>query len=85
MKNPMPLKGDHVINLRLSWELKSRIHRVAENEHRSVSEVCRVLLLTALPIFEGIEQARERALTLWQETRASGERLIEETSAVRES
>ncbi len=82
MNTSMPLKGDHVINVRISYELKSRIQAVAENEHRSIAEVCRVLLLTALPIFEGLDKARAGALRLWQEPSSPGRPLLDETTGL---
>jgi len=50
MAEKINLKGEHVINLRISWDLKSRLLELAKIEHRSLSDICRILLLTGLPI-----------------------------------
>jgi len=74
------LKGDHVINLRISWDLKSRLLEIAGREHRSLSDICRILLLTGLPILEGMDHARTRAIDFWHRDKRDDEVILEETT-----
>ncbi len=79
MTEQIPLKGDHVINLRISWELKSRLLKIAGRDHRSLSEICRILLLTGLPILEGLDHARDRAINFWTTDQQKDDVVVEET------
>lgn len=79
MSEEISLKGDHVINLRISWDLKSRLQHLAEREHRSLSDICRVLILTGLPILEGLDRAHARAVEFRHADRSDKMILVEET------
>ncbi len=79
MSDHIPLKGDHVVNLRISWELKSRLQELAERERRSLSDICRILLMTGLPILEGVDRARSNALADWPSGNFRGQILAEES------
>lgn len=79
MSEKIRLKGDHVINLRISWELKSRLLTIAERDHRSLSDICRILLLTGLPILEGLDRARNRAIGFWTADPREDGVVLEET------
>jgi hypothetical protein len=79
MSEKIHLKGDHVINLRISWELKSRLLTIAERDHRSLSDICRILLLTGLPILEGLDRARDRAIGFWTTDPREDGVVLEET------
>ena len=81
MSEKIRLKGDHVINLRISWELKSRLLELAQKEHRSLSDICRILLLTGLPIIEGMDRAHSRAVGFWSQDKQDDSVILEETSA----
>lgn len=81
MSEEISLKGEHVINLRISWALKSRLLVIAQREHRSLSDVCRILLLTGLPILEGVDRARRQAVDFSCRDRSTDTVLIEETAA----
>ena len=79
MTEDIRLKGDHVINLRISWDLKSRLLELAKAEHRSLSDICRILLLTGLPILEGMDRAQSRAMGFRDANRRGDTVLLEET------
>jgi len=78
MPEDIRLKGEHVINLHISWELKSRLQELAEREHRSLSDICRVLLLTGLPILEGLDRAHAQAIEFRRADRHDDATLLEE-------
>ena len=80
MTEDIRLKGDHVINLRISWDLKSRLLELARTEHRSLSDICRILLLTGLPIMEGMDRARDRAMGFRHADHRGDTVMLEETS-----
>ncbi len=80
MSDRIQLKGDHVINLRISWDLKSRLLEIAGKEHRSLSDICRILLLTGLPILEGMDHARTRAIDYWRQDKRDDSVILEETA-----
>lgn len=79
MSERIRLKGEHVINLRISWELKSRLLAIAERDHRSLSDICRILLLTGLPILEGLDRARNQAIGFWTADPREDSVVLEET------
>jgi hypothetical protein len=79
MSEQIHLKGDHVVNLRISWELKSRLMEMAKTENRSLSDICRILLLTGLPILEGMDRAHARAVGFRLADRRDDVVLLEET------
>jgi hypothetical protein len=79
MAEHINLKGDHVVNLRISWDLKSRLVALAQAEHRSLSDICRILLLTGLPILEGMDRAYTRAIGFRLADRRDDTVVLEET------
>jgi len=79
MAEKIHLKGEHVVNLRISWDLKSRLMELAKIEHRSLADMCRILLLTGLPILEGMDRAYTRAIGFRQADRREDTVVLEET------
>ncbi|SYZ72718.1 hypothetical protein TRIP_C20833 [Candidatus Zixiibacteriota bacterium] len=53
------IRGEHVINLRLSYEFKERIRRLADRYDRTTSDMMRTLLKIGIPVMEGISEAEE--------------------------
>ena len=79
MAEKINLKGEHVVNLRISWALKSRLMELAKMQHRSLSDICRILLLTGLPILEGMDRAYTWAIDFRRSDRREGTIMLEET------
>lgn len=56
------LRGEHCINVFLSYELKERIHQIAERYDRTMADIVRTLLKVGIPVLEGLSEAEESLL-----------------------
>lgn len=52
-------KGDHCLNLYVSWELKERIRELAKRFDRPIADIARSVLKIGIPLFEGLSEAEE--------------------------
>jgi predicted DNA-binding protein len=52
-------KGDHCLNLYVSWELKERIRELAKQFDRPIADIARSVLKIGIPLFEGLSEAEE--------------------------
>ena len=52
-------RGEHCINVYVSYELKSQLKKLAEKYDRTVSDMIRALLRIGIPMMEGLSQAEE--------------------------
>ncbi len=52
-------RGEHIINIRLSYEFKERLQKLAEKYDRTVADMVRALLKIGIPVMEGISEADE--------------------------
>ncbi|MCH9031496.1 MAG: hypothetical protein IIB00_04470 [candidate division Zixibacteria bacterium] len=51
------LKGEHCINVFVSYELKSRLRELAEKYDRTIADMVRALLRIGIPVMEGISES----------------------------
>jgi len=56
------LRGEHSINIFVSYELKSRISMLAEKYDRTIADIVRMLVRLGIPIMEGFSQAEEEIM-----------------------
>lgn len=61
-KNITKLRGEHYLNVFVSYQLKARIKRLAEKYDRSVADMVRALIKIGIPVMEGITEAEEKLL-----------------------
>jgi predicted DNA-binding protein len=55
-------KGDHCLNLYVSWELKERIRELAKRFDRPIADIARSVLKVGIPLFEGLTEAEETVI-----------------------
>ena len=53
------LRGDHCLNVFISYELKSRLSDLADKYDRTTADMVRAILKIGIPMMEGISQAEE--------------------------
>ncbi|HSG99133.1 MAG TPA: hypothetical protein VLB27_03730 [candidate division Zixibacteria bacterium] len=51
------LRGEHCLNVFVSYELKERLQRLAATYDRTVADMVRALLKVGIPVMEGISEA----------------------------
>jgi len=56
------LRGDHCLNIFVSYELKKRIVELADRYDRTMADMVRALIRVGLPVMEGISKAEEEML-----------------------
>ena len=56
------LRGEHNLNIFVSYQLKERIMKLAEKYDRTMSDMVRTLIKVGIPVMEGLTQAEERML-----------------------
>ena len=56
------LKGEHCINIFISFELKEKISQLAKRYDRTMADVVRTLIKIGIPILESLTEAEERML-----------------------
>ena len=56
------LRGDHCLNIFVSYELKKRVVDLAERYDRTMADMVRALIRVGLPVMEGISKAEEEML-----------------------
>jgi len=57
------LRGDHCLNIFVSYELKKRIVDLADRYDRTMADMVRALIKVGLPVMEGISKAEEEMLS----------------------
>jgi len=60
--SPAKLKGEHCINIFISYELKDKISQLAKRYERTMADVTRTLIKIGIPILESLTEAEERML-----------------------
>lgn len=60
--SPAKLKGEHCINIFISYELKDKISQMAKRYERTVADVTRTLIKIGIPMLESLTEAEERML-----------------------
>ena len=56
------LRGDHCLNVFVSYQLKKRIVKLAEKYDRTMADMVRTLIKVGIPVMEGLTEAEERML-----------------------
>jgi predicted DNA-binding protein len=59
-KNPAKIRGEHCLNVFVSYELKERLKRLAEKYDRTTADMVRAVLKIGIPVMEGISKAEEQ-------------------------
>ncbi len=58
-KESRKVRGEHCLNIFVSYELKSRLKALAEKYDRTTSDMVRAVLRIGIPMMEGLSQAEE--------------------------
>ncbi len=53
------LRGEHCLNVFVSYELKSRLTELAQKYDRTTADIVRAVLKIGIPMMEGINRAEE--------------------------
>jgi len=53
-------RGEHCLNVFVSFELKEQLKKLAERYDRTVADMVRSVLLIGIPVMEGISEAEEK-------------------------
>jgi predicted DNA-binding protein len=61
-KNITKLRGEHCLNIFVSYELKERIMSLAEKYDRTMADMVRTLIKVGMPVMEGLTEAEEKIL-----------------------
>lgn len=56
------LRGEHCLNVFVSYQLKQRIMKLAEKYDRTMADMVRTLIRVGIPVMEGLTEAEERIL-----------------------
>jgi predicted DNA-binding protein len=56
------LRGEHCLNVFVSYQLKQRIMKLAEKYDRTMADMVRTLIKIGIPVMEGVTEAEERML-----------------------
>jgi predicted DNA-binding protein len=56
------LRGEHCLNIFVSFEIKQRITELATRYDRTMADIVRSLIRVGLPVMEGLSQAEEEML-----------------------
>ena len=61
-KKTRKLRGDHCLNIFVSYELKDKLIGLAKRYDRTTADMVRALLNIGIPIMEGISEAEEKMI-----------------------
>ena len=56
------LRGEHCLHIRMSYQLKEKIIRLAEKYDHTIADMVRTLIKVGIPLMEGLTEAEERML-----------------------
>jgi predicted DNA-binding protein len=56
------LRGEHCLNIFVSYQLKQKIMELAEKYDRTMADMVRTLIRVGIPVMEGLTEAEERLL-----------------------
>jgi len=59
MESLKKLRGEHCLNIFVSYELKQRLGELARKYDRTTADMVRAVLKVGIPMMEGISQAEE--------------------------
>ncbi|MFQ6031688.1 MAG: hypothetical protein ACE5K2_02105 [Candidatus Zixiibacteriota bacterium] len=60
--NITKLRGEHCLNIFVSYQLKERIMKLAEKYDRTMADMVRALIKIGIPVIEGLTEAEEKIL-----------------------
>lgn len=58
-KQTTRIRGEHCLNVFISYELKNNLQQLADKYDRTVSDIVRAVLRIGIPMMEGLSQAEE--------------------------
>jgi predicted DNA-binding protein len=61
-KSIKKVRGEHCINIFISYQLKERIQKLAQKYDRTMADIVRTLIRVGIPVMEGITEAEQRLL-----------------------
>lgn len=61
-KSIKKIRGEHCINIFISYQLKERIQKLAQRYDRTMADIVRTLIKVGIPVMEGITEAQEKLL-----------------------
>ena len=53
------IRGEHCLNIFVSYELKSKLKELAKKYDRTTADIVRAVLKIGIPMMEGLSQAEE--------------------------
>jgi len=56
---PVRTRGEHCLNVFVSYELKSKLKELAQKYDRTTSDMVRAVLRIGIPMMEGLSEAEE--------------------------
>ncbi|MEW5925175.1 MAG: hypothetical protein AB1746_14420 [Candidatus Zixiibacteriota bacterium] len=59
---PSRLRGDHLLNIHISYELKEKLKNLAGRFDRTMADITRTVLRIGIPIMEGMSEAEEKLI-----------------------
>lgn len=59
MEKIKKLRGEHCLNVYVSYELKAKMRELAKKYDRTTADMVRAILKIGIPMMEGISQAEE--------------------------
>lgn len=62
-ESSLKLRGEHSINVFVSYELKVRIKNLADRYDRTMADMVRCLVKVGIPVLEGLMEAEEKMLS----------------------
>lgn len=61
-ESSVKLRGEHCINIFISYELKEKISQLAKRYDRTMADVVRTLIKMGIPLLESLTEAEEKML-----------------------
>jgi len=61
-KSVKKVRGEHCINIFVSYQLKERIQKLAQKYDRTMADIVRTLIKVGIPVMEGVTEAQEKLL-----------------------
>ncbi len=58
-QSQVKLRGEHCLNIFVSYELKNRLKELARKYDRTTADIVRAVLRIGIPMMEGLSQAEE--------------------------
>lgn len=62
LREARKLRGDHCLNVFVSYELKSQLKGLAKRYDRTTADIVRALMNIGIPMMEGISVAEEKMI-----------------------